>query len=58
MNVQHENIIMKWIIDPTTSMEHLVFEYQAQHIWAQLQNVNIKVVSWVIRDACMVEIVK
>jgi hypothetical protein len=33
VDVQHEGIFMKSITNPTTSIDHLAFECQAQHIW-------------------------
>jgi hypothetical protein len=50
MDVQHEKIIMKWITNPTMSIEHLAFECQAQHIWGQHQSVHIGAISWVTKD--------
>lgn len=60
MDVRHENIIMKWITNLATSIEHLVFECQARHIWAQHQYVNTKAISWVINNvfASVVETMK
>jgi hypothetical protein len=35
------------------NLNHLYFERQTQHIWAKLQDVNIRVVYWVTSVVCV-----
>jgi len=38
INIAHDNINLRWIIDLNTCIDHLVFEFVSQHIWATSTN--------------------
>jgi hypothetical protein len=39
----HATILMRWIIDLYSSVDHVVFECQTNHIWAHVRKSNIRV---------------
>ncbi len=43
-------ILMRWIIAMNSDIDHLPFECQTNHIWAQVQNYNMNVRCYVSRD--------
>jgi hypothetical protein len=38
INIAHDSISLRWIIDLNTNINHLAFEFVSQHIWATFTN--------------------
>jgi hypothetical protein len=48
VNQKHENIMMKWIINLATMIDHMVFECSRQHISAKHRNLTTNALVWII----------
>jgi len=46
----HETILMRWVINFNNGIDHLAFECQTNHIWAQAHDSNVEVKFYVTRD--------
>jgi hypothetical protein len=47
---KHETSLMRLVTNLNSSIDHLTFECQINHIWAQAWDSNMKVKRYVIRD--------
>jgi hypothetical protein len=47
---KHEFFLMRWFTNLNSSIDHLAFECQTNHIWAQVRDFNTKVKGYVTRD--------
>ncbi len=54
--VKHVSIIMHWITNLNTRVEHFAFDVNQQHIWAIRFNMQICEVSYVIREVYVITI--
>jgi hypothetical protein len=43
----HETIMMRWIVNLNKGIDHLTFDYQTNHIWAQAWDFNMRVKCYV-----------
>jgi hypothetical protein len=46
---KHEIILMRWVIDLNSGIDHLAFEWQTNHFWAQAWDSNTRVKSYLIK---------
>jgi hypothetical protein len=46
----HETMLMKWVTNFNNGIDHLAFECQTNHIWAQTHDFNTEVKCYAIRD--------
>jgi len=46
----HETILMRWVTNFNDGIDHLAFECQTNHIWAQAHDSNAEVKFYVIKD--------
>jgi len=44
---KHETILMRWFTNLNSGIDHLAFECQTNHIWAQARDSNTKVKCYV-----------
>jgi len=47
---KHETSMMRWVTNLNSNIDHLTFECQINHIWAQARDFNMKVKCYVTRD--------
>jgi hypothetical protein len=50
LNVKHDSIIMWWMTNLTTGIEHYAYDVNQQHIWAIHLNLQTREVSYVTRE--------
>jgi hypothetical protein len=49
-SINHERILLKWVINSNIGINHLEFEFNDQHLWMKHMNMEIGVCSLVIHE--------